>query len=201
VTVADERGPDGVRLLALLGIVGGIALLAAFLVDIPPALNTVRLFLFLAGGVGVALAAHQRLAAISRPLALAGAVPLITVSAVHASWILLSLGRDRPFAGDFGLVGFYVGLALWLAQAWYGVVALRLGAMWRWAALALVIGSLLAITGMDRLELTSPTNPTIFGPVALLGIALDGIAWILLGVDLVLPSLRQGRPTAAAPTS
>jgi hypothetical protein len=59
---------------------------------------------------------------------------------------------------------------------------LHLGVVWRWAALALAIGSLLAILGMDRLELTSPSNPTIFGPLALTGVALNGIAWILLGL-------------------
>jgi hypothetical protein len=37
---------------------------------------------------------------------------------------------------------------------------------------------------MDRLELTSPGSPTVFGPLALTGIALNGLGWILLGIDL-----------------
>ena len=100
----------------------------------------------------------------SRRLALAGTVPLIVANGWYIAWILLAVGRERPFAGDFGLVGFWAGLAFWLADAWFGLVALRLGVLWRWAALALVVGSLLAILGMDRLGLTSAANPTIFSP-------------------------------------
>ena len=71
------------------------------------------------------------------------------------------------------------------------------GAVTRWGALRprRRIGSL-AILGIDQLELTSEANPTIFGPIALIGVALNGVAWILLGLDLVLdgravPRLRS----------
>jgi hypothetical protein len=43
---------------------------------------------------------------------------------------------------------------------------------------------------MDRLGLTSQTNPTIFQPIALTGIALNGLAWILLGLEIAVPRLR-----------
>jgi hypothetical protein len=108
------------------------------------------------------------------------------------AWELLALGRERPFAGDFGLIGFWVGLAFWLTGAWFGLVALRLGVLWRLAAVALVVGSLLAILGIDRLELTSGANPTVFGPIALTGIALSGVAWLLLGIDVVMGFPRLG---------
>ena len=143
---------------------GGFGLLLAFVMEIPPALNTVRLVLFCAGAIAIALATYGRHAAVSRRLALAGTIPLIVANGWYVAWILLSLGRERPFAGDFGLVGFWAGLAFWLADAWFGIVALRLGVAWRPAALILAVGSLLAITGMDRLELTSQANPTIFLP-------------------------------------
>ena len=188
--LSDGPRPTGIRVLAVIGILGGLALLAAFVVDLSPAQNTARLFLFLAGGEAVALAAFAPQAESSRRLALAGAIPVILANAVVALWIVLSLGRERPFAGDFGLAGFYAMLGLWLAHAWYGVVAVRIDVLWRWAAVLLAVGSLLAITGMDRLELTSRQNPTIFGPLSLLGIALNGIAWTLLGLELVLPSVR-----------
>ena len=119
----------------------------------------------------------------SRRLALAGTIPVVVANAWYIAWILLAIGRERPFAGDFGLVGFWAGLALWLADAWFGIIALRLGVLWRWAAVALVVGSLLAILGMDRLGLTSAANPTVFRPIALAGIALNGIAWVLLGLE------------------
>jgi hypothetical protein len=198
VTFTDEHRRPRVRVLGLLGIVGGIALLAAFVVSLSTALNTVRIFLFLASGVGVALAAHEPQARVSRWLALAGVIPLVLANVVVAIWELLSLGRDRPFAGDFGLVGFWAGLSMWLAHAWYGIATMRIGVLSRWAAIALAGGSVLAITGMDRLELTSSANPTIFGPLSLLGIALNGIAWVLLGLEIVMPGFLRHRLGAAA---
>jgi len=68
----------------------------------------------------------------------------------------------------------------------------RLGVVSRWAALVLAIGSVLAVLGIDRLALTSPSNPTVFGALALTGVALTGIGWILLGLDLAIRS-RAGR--------
>jgi hypothetical protein len=110
----------------------------------------------------------------------------VLANALYIGWILLSLGQERPFAGDFGLAGFWVALAFWLADAWFGLVALRLGVVWRGAALILVAGSLMAIAGMDRLGLTSPADPTFFGPIALLGMAMVGTAWVLLGAQIAI---------------
>ena len=87
--------------------------------------------------------------------------------------------------------------AWWLADAAFGFVALRLGAVTRWGALALGVGSLLAILGIGQLELTSPENPTFFGPIALTGVALNGVAWILLGLDLVLDGRAVARLRSA----
>jgi hypothetical protein len=185
----EEPARRRLRAIGVLGIVGGLALLAAFILDLSTAQNTVRILLFLSGTVAVALVAFEPQAALGRRPALAGAVPLILTSVMTGAWVLLSIGRDRPFAGDFGLVGFYAGLGLWLAQAWYGIVALRIGVPWRWAALLLAVGSFLAITGIDRLALTSPANPTIFGLLSQLGIALNGVAWVLLGLEMVAPPI------------
>lgn len=179
------------RALGVVGIMGGLGLLAAFVVEIPSALNSARLVLFCAGAIAIALATYGRHAAVSGRLALAATMPLIVANGWYIAWILLALGRERPFAGDFGMVGFWAGLAFWLADAWFGIVVLRLGVLWRWAALSLVVGSLAAIVGMDRLELTSQANPTIFTPIALTGVALNGIAWVLLGLEIAVPRLRR----------
>ena len=197
--IATRRGDTSIatRLLGVTGVLGGLGLLAAFVIDIPSTWNTARLVLFCAGAIAIAVATYGRHAAVSKPLALAATIPLVVANGAWIAWILLALGRERPFAGDFGLVGFWVALAVWLADAWFGIVALRLGVLWRWAAVALAIGSLLAILGMDRLGLTSGSDPTAFGTVALAGIALNGIAWVLLGLELAVPRLR-GRPHAAA---
>lgn len=187
----------GTRALGVVGILGGLVLLAAFVVDIPSGWNPFRLVLFNAGALAVALAAYRPHAAVSRRLAVAGTIPIVVANTWAIAWTLLAIGRESPFSGDFGLVGFWGGLALWLADAWFGIVALRLGVLWRWAAVALVVGSVLAILGIDRLGLTSAANPTVFGPVALTGIALNGTAWVLLGLELAVPRLR-GRPIATA---
>jgi Na+-translocating ferredoxin:NAD+ oxidoreductase RnfA subunit len=188
------------RTLGVLGVAGGLALLLAYLLEIPPAWNALRLVLFCAGAIALALATHGRHAAVSRRLALAGTIPLVIANALYIGWILLSLGQERPFAGDFGLVGFWAALAFWLADAWFGVIALRLGVVWRGAALILVAGSLMSIAGMDRLELTSQANPTVFGPLALTGVALNGLAWVLLGLPIAFPRIRSlpgGSPVPA----
>lgn len=189
-----STAPIVARVLGVGGIVGGLGLLAAFVIDIPPALNTVRIVLFGVGAIAIAVALYPPHAAVSRRLALAATVPLIVANGWSIAWILLAIGRERPFAGDFGLVGFWAGLSFWLADAWFGVMAMRLGVAWRWAALVLTVGSLLAILGIDRLELTSEANPTVFGPIALTGIALNGLAWILLGVNLLVLA-RRGSQT------
>lgn len=186
-----DRPTLATRALCVVGILGGLGLLAAFVGEIPPAWNTVRLFLFPAGAIAVALAVHGRHAAVSRRLALAGTVPVLLANGALITWQLLALGRERPHAGDFGLVGFWVGLAFWLADAWFGVVALRIGVLWRPATLLLAVGSILAILGMDRLELISQANPTIFAPIAMMGIALNGVAWVLLGLQVALHRLHR----------
>ncbi len=192
--------PAATRALGVVGMLGGLGLLAALVVDIPTASNTVRLVLFCAGAVAVGMAHFGRHAAAWRRLALAGTIPLVVANAAYIAWILLAVGRERPFAGDFGLVGFWAALAFWLADAWFGIVALRLGVVWRPAALILVAGSIMAITGMDRLELTSQAIPTIFANVGMTGVALVGVAWILLGLEVLLGGRRAPFGQAEAPT-
>jgi hypothetical protein len=187
------------RMLGVVGIAGGLGLLLTYVVDIPSSWNTLRLVLFCAGAIAIGLTTYRRHAAVSRGLALGATIPLVAANAWYIAWILLSLGQERPFAGDFGLVGFWAALAFWLADAWFGVVALQLGVVWRWAALILVAGSLMAIAGMDRLELTSQANPTIFQPIALTGIALNGLAWIILGLEVAFPGLDRVRGRHPAP--
>jgi hypothetical protein len=172
------------RLLGVAGILGGAVLLAAFVVAVPADLNNVRLIIFNLGAIAVVVAVHRRQVAVSPTLARAVAVAAVLANAWFLSMVVLATGRPNPFAGDFGLVSFYAALALWLADAAFGVVTLRLHVVAPWGPLALAIGSVLALTGIDRLELTSVSNPTIFGPLALIGVALNGVAWILLGLDV-----------------
>lgn len=179
--------PIQARLLGAAGILGGVVLLAAFLIEIPSDLNILRLILFNLGSIAIVLAVHRRQAAVAPTMALLGAVPALLANAWYLVMTLFAMGRVDPvFGGDFGLAYFWAGFAMWLTDAWFGLVTLRLGAVTRWGALAVAVGGLLAILGMDRLGLTSVANPTIFGTLALAGIAVLGLGLILLGVDVAM---------------
>jgi hypothetical protein len=185
------------RVLGLVGVLGGAVLLAAFVVDIAPDLNVFRLVLFNAGAMAIVLAVHRRQAWAGPRLALLAAVPAFLANAWYLGMVLLAVGRPQPPLedSDFRLVWFFAGVAMWLTDAAFGLVSLRLGVVTRWGALALTIGSVLAITGIDRLGLTSTANPTIFGSLSLAGVVLNGIGWILLGLDVAL----RWRPSETQP--
>ena len=172
------------RVLGAAGILGGVVLLSAFLIEIPTDLNVVRIVLFNLGAIATTIAVHRRQGSLSPATTRTVAVATVVANATVLLREVLPYGPWHPFAGDNGLVLFYAGIAMWLTDAALGTVTLRLGVVTRWGALALAIGSLLAITGIDRLGLTSQADPTIFGPLSLAGIALNGIAWILLGIDV-----------------
>jgi hypothetical protein len=181
-----RAGPTAARLAGLVGVIGGAGLLAVFVVDIPPWLNDVRLTLFFLGAMAVAAAAWMPLATTGRGLARVVVGLVLIANAWGLVMGVISAALSIPVGpGTFGVVYFWAGLAWWLADALFGFVALRLGGWARMGALALGVGSLLAITGMDRLALTSSQHPTIFGPVSLVGIALNGLGWIALGMWLV----------------
>jgi len=171
------------RILGALGILGGAVLLAAFVVAIPGPINNLRLGLFVLGAIAVVFAVQRRHAPAGSRLALAVAVATVLANASYLLMTVLSVGRPLPPEPDpgFRLVMFYAGLAMWLTDSAFGFVSLRLGVVPRWGALALAVGSLFAILGISHLQLTSPTNPTVFGQLALAGVAVNGIGWILLG--------------------
>ena len=181
------------RVLGAAGILGGVVLLSAFLIQIPTDMNVLRIVLFNLGAIAVVVAVGRRQVEASPTLAHVVAIAAVVANASVLLREVLPYGPWHPFAGDNGLVLFYASIAMWLADAAFGLVTLRLGVVTRWGALALAVGSVLAILGIDRLGLTSEANPTIFGSLALMGIALNGIAWILLGIDIA-----TRRRTAAA---
>lgn len=183
-------------MLGLAGVLGGLGVLAAFVIDIPPDVNQIRVAGFSLTPIAVAVAVALRQSG-ARGTVLAGTVPVVAANTAALVWALLAIGRDSPFAGDFGLVGFWISVSAWVADAWFGVVLLRLRAVWRPAALALAVGAPMAITGIDRLRLTSEANPTVFGSIALAGIALTGFAWVLLGIEVAVARRWTYRPAIA----
>ena len=187
IAMYEAEGPSRrARVAGLLGVVAGTALLAAIVIEIPPWLNDVHLALFFVGSMAVAAATYPPLARTGLGVART-AVGLVVVA---NAWGLAMGATSTAFSipvgpGTFSVVYFWAGLAWWLADAFFGFVALRLGGWARLGALALAVGSVLAITGMDRLELTTRDNATIFLPLSLAGIALNGAGWIVLGLWLV----------------
>jgi hypothetical protein len=174
------------RVLGWAGILGGTVLLSAFVIGIPDWSSVGRLIVFNIGAMAVVVAVHRLQASIGSRLGLLVASVAVLANAWYLAMILLSIGRPMPPEADpaFRLVGFYAGVAMWLADSAFGFVTLRLGVVTHWGALALALGSLLAILGMSHLELTSPAEPTIFGPLSLVGVVLNGLGWILLGIDV-----------------
>jgi hypothetical protein len=176
------------RLLGIFGIVGGLVLVAAFLPDLPWTREVfqLRLVLFNLGAIAVAIAVHRHQVALAPRASLAAAGAVVLANAWYLVMVVLSSDRPQPPVGDpdFRLVGFYAGVAMWWADATFGLVAWRLRSVTRWGALALAVGSVLAFLGMDRLELVNGDVAWLFTPVALLGVALNGVGWVLLGIDV-----------------
>ena len=184
------------RLLGLVGILGGAVLLAAFVVEIAPDLNNLRIILFNAGAIAIVIGVHRRQVSAAPVLALAVAIPAIIANAWYIAMVVLATGREHPFGGDFGLVSFVAAVAMWLADAAFGLVLWRSGGVARWVGLGLAIGSLFALTGIDRLELVRGDYAWFFSPAALAGVGVNGLAWILLGIDLA----GRGRAPGPMPT-
>jgi len=174
------------QLLGVAGIVGGLALLAAFVTTISP--NTARLVAFNVGAIAVAIGM-----AVTNPGAKGSRfiAPVILANALYAAMVVLALGMNQSFAGVFGLTFFVVGMALWLTDAAFGawVVSARSAQISRVGGFLLVLGSLMAFTGLDRLGLAVHGNSeTVFAHLSLLGVFMNGCGWCVLGFVL----LRSG---------
>jgi hypothetical protein len=171
------------RVLGLTGILGGAVLLAAFFVEIG-AWNGLRILLFNLGAVAIVVAVQRQQASIGGRAAAIAAVAAIVANLWYIAMGFLAIGNEHPFAGDFGLVYFWSDVAMWLADAAFGFATWRLGVVARWVALALAVGSLFAMTGIDRFELVRGDYAWFFSPAALAGVAVNGLGWILLGITV-----------------
>lgn len=205
VALATAMAPPtaAARTLGAAGVLGGLVLLAAFVTDIRPDLNWVRLVLFNVGAIAIGIAMARR-AMTPRAAVVLTAGAVILTNTMHLAMTVLSLGIERPFAGDFGFVFFLITAAMWLFDAAFGVVLasrrdLTEGLAGRLGAVALATGSLLAIMGMDRLGLVSPDHDSIFKTLALVGVFLNGLAWIVLGLDVALG--RRAPPSSTTATA
>jgi hypothetical protein len=187
------------RALGFAGILGGAVLLAAFVVN-TDAWGGLRILLFNLGAIAIAVAVQRRQAPIGGTAAFVTAAAVVATNGWYIAMGFLAIGNEHPFAGDFGLVYFWAAIAMWLADAAFGFVTWRLGVVARWVGLALAVGSLFALTGIDRLELVRGDYAWFFSPAALTGVAVNGLGWILLGITVATrrrAPAGPGRPEGA----
>jgi len=208
MTELRADGADiGTRMLGVLGILGGLALVIAFVPALPwtHELFNLRLVLFNVGAIAVVIAVHRRQVSSHPRLSLATAVPVTLANAWYLVMIIASIGRSVFPEADpsFRQVFFYTAMALWLADAAFGFAAWRIGAVTRWGALALGVGSLLAGSGIGGLWFTTGPLSALLGPASLVGIGLVGIGWILLGADVAMGrrGVQPGPEAAGVPSA
>jgi hypothetical protein len=192
------------RLLGLVGLVGGILLLWAFISFEPFATleaNTIRLLTFCLGGAAIAAAFYRRQAGVTRSIALVTTGAVVVSGVVYATLLVLAQLVESPFSGAFGTINFWSSAALWLTAALYGAAMLKIGAAWqgmsRWLGVATrvgaiaLLGSVFAWTGDDRLGLVdSERFGQLWTTIALSGVFLNGIGWVILGAALAFGTTR-----------
>jgi hypothetical protein len=193
------------RLAGIIAAVGGLLLLWAFFSWSPfddRHVNSIRLILFWSAGIAIALAFHGRQAAVRPFLARTATGAIVLFGVWNVLWVLLAWDRSSPFSGDFGFVGFVASLLGWLAASFYGVATLAISAAWRgmgrWeaavtrlAAALILIAGVVATLGMDRLGLTrSESYGELFATLGALGVGGVGLAWMALGLVLVMGGRR-----------
>jgi hypothetical protein len=188
------------RLLGLVGLVGGILLLWAFISFNPfetRSANMLRLITFAIGGAAVAVAFYRRQALVARSLALVTTGAVVFSGVWYATWIVLALWVQSPFSGTLGALNFWSNGALWVSAAVYGAAMLKMGAAWqgmpRWLGVATrlgaiaLLGSSFAWVGDDRLGLVdSEQYGQMWSTIAMTGVFLNGTGWVILGAVLAL---------------
>jgi hypothetical protein len=194
------------RLLGVLGVLGGAVILVAFLPFVPWSadLFNLRLVLFNLGTIAIVIAVYRRQVVVSPLLAASAAVPAVIANLWHLIMTVIAVSQPAELGVDgYGPVYIAASTAMWLSDAWFGLVALRLGGVGRVGALAVTIGSMFAFLGMANvLDFLGYSLAQVVGALAIPGIAVMGLGWVILGADLAtrrrsFPS-RQGDVDRAA---
>lgn len=190
------------KALGFFGILGGLILVAGYIPSIDwNGYFVHRLLIFNAGAIAIAIAVHRRQASRSRALSLVATGLAVVGNAWYPAMFVISFGRPQFPEPDpqFRTIFFMAAIALWLGAAIFGLVALRLGAVSRWASALLAVGSVIAFLAMTELGDRLPWLAGLIGltaPVHLWGVALLGFGWIFLGIDV---ATRRRQATASAP--
>lgn len=164
------------RLFGVAGIAAGLAMLVAFVIDLPSGVFRDRLIVFGIGVIAIAIGVHRRQSARAAAVSLAATVALVIAVSFYLATVLLA----QP--GNF--VAFSAGVLLWLTSVAFGATSAMIGVVSRIGGWAVAIGSILTLTGIDRLGLVSEASPTIFNTLSQVGIAGMALGWIVLGLDV-----------------
>jgi hypothetical protein len=184
------------RALGLAGILGGVLLVAAWVPVLPwgPDLFNLRLVFFNLGAIAIVAAIHRRQSSVAPRLALVAAVPAILANAWYLVMIVRAVSQPGEIGrGDYGPLFGAASTAMWLADAWFGLLTFRIGAVNRWPALALAVGSVLAVNGFG---LVTGDLGSIVGSLALAGLTVNGLAWIAMGIDVATRRLAPNLPSS-----
>ena len=208
-SLATFEPTRSMRLLGLFGLVGAALLLWAFVSFNPfgdPALNRVRLVLFALAGAAISLAFYPRQAAAAPTLGLLTTGAVAIAGVWYVTWILLAPGVPSPFIGTFGLVNLFANVALWVTPTVWAIGMLHTGAAWRGMGrnlrlttklgLTLLLGSAIGWLGDDRLGLVDSLWGAMLSTIVLIGVAMNGFGWAILGAVLVA---ARGEPRAEGP--
>jgi hypothetical protein len=208
-SLATFEPTRGMRFLGLFGVVGAGLLLWAFISFNPfqdQVVNTVRLLVFSLAGAAITLGFYRRQALVAPTLAALTTAGVVIAGVWYATWILLSGTVDRPFLGTFGFLNMLANIALWVTPAIWAIGMLHVGAAWqgmprRLAAVTrlgvwTLLGSIVAWFGDDRLGMVDSLWGDFWQAVALAGVLMNGLGWLLLGGVLLLGGRASGRASA-----
>jgi hypothetical protein len=201
-SLATFQPTRSMRWLGLFGMLGAFLLLWAFISFNPfadPAVNNIRLILFALAGAAISLAFYRRQAHVAPSLALLTTAAVVIGGTWSAVVTLLSGQVERPFIGSFGLIGLFANILLWVAPAVWSIGMLHTGAAWQGATrtmrivtklgLAILVGSIVAWLGDDRLGLVDSLWGEMWQAIALSGVAMNGVGLVILGAVLVFSGL------------
>jgi hypothetical protein len=127
-------------------------------------------------------------------LSWSAALPALAANAFYLGLVSVAAAGETGL-NDVGPLFTWAATAMWLANAWFAVVAVRLRVVTLIGAIALLCGSLLAWTGLDALGLT---RSVFWQIVPQVGILLSGLGWVVLGLDVALRR-RPVQPPERAP--
>ena len=169
------------KALGILGIAGGLVMLASFVPFIWPDLDAfnARLIVLNVGTIAIVTALARRQSAGRSRLLSAAALAVVVVNVSHLVLIAGIVAQPgEPGMGSFPPPYGRVLQAVWLTGLGLGIVSLlrRIGS--RPGAASLALGSALAFWP------TLGPFTELIGTLAFIGVALVGLGWVLLGTDV-----------------